>query len=97
MIVKDLIKKLKELPQDAEVFHLWDGEPRTAINVIYETKSGKVMTSDYDQYCYSSDARPKDAPNSEQDKYWKTKKDPKQYSQNIIETTKVVFFIAYKR
>ena len=25
MTVKELIEKLKELPQDARVFHLWDG------------------------------------------------------------------------
>lgn len=80
MIVKDLIEKLKELPQDARVFHLWDGEPRTAINVVYETKNGEVMTADYGQVCYSSSARPKDAPNSEEYRYWETQKDPKGYS-----------------
>ena len=80
MIVKDLIEKLKELPQDARVFQLWDGEPRTAIIVVYETKNGEVMTADYRQGCYSSSARPKDAPNKEKDRYWETQKDPKGYS-----------------
>ncbi len=81
MTVKDLIEKLKELPQDAKVFHLWDGEPRTSINVVYETKNGAVMTADYEQVCYSSSARPKDAPNREENRYWQTEKDPRGYTE----------------
>ena len=82
MTVKQLIEKLKELPQDARVFHLCDGEPRTAINVVYETKNGTVMTADYEQVCYSSSARPKDAPNSEESRYWETEKSPKGYNED---------------
>ena len=81
MTVKDLIEKLKELPQDAKVFHLWDGKPRTSINVVYETKSGAVMTAGYEQVCYSSSARPKDAPNSEEVRYWQTEKAPRGYTE----------------
>ncbi|MBE7649145.1 hypothetical protein [Tenacibaculum finnmarkense] len=80
MTVKDLIEKLKELPQDARVFHLWDGEPRTAINVVYETKNGAVMTADYEQVCYSSSARPKEAPDSEKNSCWETEKKPQGYT-----------------
>lgn len=74
MTVKNLIEKLKELPQEATVFHLWDGEPRTTINVVYEAKNGNVITADYDEVCYSSSARPKDAPNKEESKFWTTEK-----------------------
>lgn len=81
MTVGELIERLKKLPQEARVFHLWDGEPRTAINVVYESKNGAVITSDYDQVCYSSSARPKDAPNSEDDRYWKTKSNPRGYTK----------------
>lgn len=80
MTVKELIEALSKMPQDARVFHLWDGEPRTAINVVYETKNGKVMTADYRMVCYSTDARPKDAPTSEENRYWKTNENPKGYS-----------------
>ena len=80
MTVKELIIELHKMPQDARVFHLWDGEPRTAINVVYETKNGMVMTSDYEQVCYSTDARPKEAPTSEENRYWKTPKNPKGYT-----------------
>lgn len=76
MTVKELIEKLKELPQNAKVFHLWDGEPRTAINVVYESKNGSVITSDYKELCYSTSARPKNAPTSEEDRYWKTEESP---------------------
>lgn len=80
MTVKHLIIELQKMPQDARVFHLWDGEPRTAINVVYETKNGRVMTSDYEMVCYSTDARPKDAPTSEENIYWETPKNPKGYT-----------------
>jgi len=76
MKVKELIEKLKELPQEARVFHLWDGEPRTAINVVYESLNGSVITSDYEQVCYSSTARPKTAPSRDDDMFWYTEKKP---------------------
>lgn len=80
MTVEELIIQLKKMPPKARVFHLWDGEPRTAINVVYETKNGCVMTADYEMVCYSTNARPKDAPTTEQDRYWKTKSDPNGYT-----------------
>ncbi len=46
MKVKQLIKELKKMPQNAKVYHIWDGEPRTEINHVYFSKSGKVMTLD---------------------------------------------------
>lgn len=63
MIVKDLIKQLQEMPQESEVFHLWDGEPRTSINIVYESKNGGVITSDFGQPCYSENATPKGTDN----------------------------------
>ena len=72
MKVKDLIKELEKMPQDAEVMHLWDGEARTAIEVVYESKNGTVITSDFQQVCYSSSTRPIDAPTKEEERYWET-------------------------
>ena len=77
MTVKELIIELQKMPQDARVFHLWDGKPRTAINVVYETKNGKVMTSDFGMVCYSTDARPRYAPTAAEDRYWETPENPK--------------------
>ena len=79
MEVRELIKQLKKLPQNARVFHLWDGEPRTAINVVYETKNGNVMTADYESVCYSENARPKNAPTVEQERYWATEENTTGY------------------
>jgi hypothetical protein len=81
MTVKELVEALSKMPQDARVFHLWDGEPRTAINVVYETKNGKVMTADYEMVCYSTDARPIDAPTKEENPYWETNEKPKGYNE----------------
>ena len=62
MKVKELIEALKKMPQDASVTHLWDGEPRTAIQIVYLARGGFVVTSDYDMVCYSAESRPEDAP-----------------------------------
>lgn len=61
MKVKELIKELKKMPPEARVFHIWDGEPRTAINVVYESKSGHVMTCDWGGMVYRDDYNPKDS------------------------------------
>jgi hypothetical protein len=74
MKVKDLIIELQKMPQEAMVWHLWDGEPRTEINIVYESKEGDVVTADFSEVCYSTNSRPKDAPCSEKDRYWQTPK-----------------------
>ncbi len=80
MKVKHLIEQLEKMPQDAEVFHLWDGEPRTSINIVYECKSGQVITSDFDEICYSPNARPKNM-NIEGDS-WRTKVNPSEWKES---------------
>lgn len=72
MQVKELIEKLKTMPQDAEVKHLWDGDPRTTINFVWLSKGGVVITADYDEVCYSGINRPRGAPSSGEDLYWST-------------------------
>ena len=76
MNVKQLIEKLYNMPPEAEVRHLWDGSDRTAIEYVWLAKSGKVITADYQEYCYNSDARPVDAHTEERQQYWKTPSDP---------------------
>ena len=80
MTVSELIKELKKMPWDARVFHLWDGAPRTAINLVYESKEGKVVTADYNQYAWY-EGRPKDAPSKEEQEYWKTPEPPEDYNE----------------
>lgn len=35
MKVNELITALQSMPQDAKVRHLWDGEARTEINLVW--------------------------------------------------------------
>lgn len=72
MKVKELIEKLKEMPQDTEVWHLWDGSARTKIEHIWEARGGKVITADRGEVCYYDEYRPKDAPLKKEDPYWRT-------------------------
>jgi len=58
MKVKQLIAQLQNMPQNAEVLHLWDGEPRTAIEFVWLTEHGRVVTSDYGQICNNMDRPP---------------------------------------
>jgi hypothetical protein len=77
MRVEQLIEELKKMPQKAKVFHIWDGEPRTAINMVYKARCGKVMTADWGEVCYSTEYRPKDAPTKKEDRYWSLPENPK--------------------
>jgi hypothetical protein len=69
MKVKQLIELLQTMPPDADVWHLWDGEPRTEIQMAWVTRDGAVITADYDAVCYSPENRPIDAPD---DRYFST-------------------------
>lgn len=73
MKVSELIQQLQRMPQDATVLHLWDGEARTEINVVYESKNGDVITADFDMACYSTSSRPIDAPTSQDMPIWSTR------------------------
>lgn len=73
MKVSELIRKLQELPdQEAEVFHLWDGELRTRIDHVYIGKTGLCVTAAENEVAYSNRGRPEDALDTEVDRYWYT-------------------------
>ncbi len=74
--VQGLIALLQTMPQDAVVDHLWDGAPRTRINLVWLSRSGHVITSDYDEVCYYDEARPKDAPSEKDEPHWTTPERP---------------------
>lgn len=71
MKVKDLIKELSNLPQDADVWHIWDGEPRTEIKHVWLSIGGEVMTADDGMVVYSHESRP-EAESMNQDSHWYT-------------------------
>jgi len=83
MTVKELILELQKMPQEARVFHLYDGEPRTTINVVYESKDGRVITADFNMVCYSAHALPKESTDLRQDIIWKTPSKPKEYTDEF--------------
>ena len=70
MKVHELIAALALMPKNSEVLHLWDGEARTAIEYVWLSRSGCVITSDFHQVCYSNASRPYDAPTAEEEPYW---------------------------
>jgi hypothetical protein len=76
MNVAQLIERLKEMPQDAPVCHLWDGALRTSIEHVWLARGGSVATADFEQVCYDTEDRPEDAPTSEQDRYWESPPNP---------------------
>lgn len=78
MTVKELIEKLGMMPATADVVHLWDGEPRTSIELVWLSRNGQVVTSDYGMVCYSEGSLPVDAPTKAEDKYWSTPRDPRE-------------------
>lgn len=75
MTVNQLRHLLEDLPQDAIVTHLWDGEARTEIQLVWLARDGSVVTSDYYEACYSDGTRPLGAPTAKEDLYWRTKEE----------------------
>ena len=70
MKVRDLIAALQTMPPDAEVLHLWDGAPRTAIEHVWLARGGFVVTADYGAYCSPVDALPAGEPDPAPGDYW---------------------------
>lgn len=71
MKVKEIIKILETMPQEAEMGHLWDGAVRSHIDTVYLAKSGVVVGAPKGEPAYYDEDRPKDAPSEKQDGYWK--------------------------
>ena len=72
MKVKQAIELLKNMDQNAEVMHLWDGECRTSVEHIYMGKTGVCVTADCEQPAYSEEGRPTYAPSPREDPDWET-------------------------
>ena len=70
MTVRDLIAKLKGMPEDAEVWYLWNGMPRARIDEVWVSRKGPVVASASGQPCFKDEARPHEAPDSSEDFTW---------------------------
>ena len=71
MKIREIIKALEGMPQDAEMGHLWDGAVRSDVEVIYLAQSGIVVGAPKDEPAYYDEDRPVGAPTSEEHRYWK--------------------------
>jgi hypothetical protein len=76
MKVHQLIKVLQSMPQEAFVLHLWDGAPRTAIEHVWLSRDGIVITADCGMHCYANEDRPSNAPTQKEDSMWYTPSEP---------------------
>ena len=54
MKVNKLIKELQQLPQDANVYCIWDGEPRSNIDLVWEDGEGDIMLMAESDYVYTA-------------------------------------------
>ena len=70
MKIKEIIKILKTMPQNAEMGHLWDGAVRSLVDGIYLAKSGLVVGAPAEHPAYYDEDRPKGAPTAEEDDNW---------------------------
>ncbi len=64
MNVKDLIKCLEIMPQNAEARILYDGEPRSDVFVVWLARSGKVILSGNHETIYSDESKPAISPDA---------------------------------
>ena len=71
MKVKDALELLSQMPPDADLRYLWDGEARSVVCHVWKARNGDVILADQDEPVYAVDERPADAP-SEEDSLWRT-------------------------
>lgn len=53
MKVKKLIEELQKLPENSSVHIIYDGEPRMKADLVFESVSGKIIITGYDQPIYN--------------------------------------------
>jgi hypothetical protein len=74
MQVRDLIKNLQYMPQDAVVRYISDGGPRGHADYVYLANSGAVILAGQSEMVSATDDRPVGSPTSKEDPYWHTGK-----------------------
>lgn len=72
MTVGELVARLRELPQDAAVGYVYDGEVRGSVLHVWLARDGCVVLADANDVVYSTSSRPVDAPTEKEDRYWRT-------------------------
>ena len=69
MNVIELINKLEELPNDANVVAIYDGFCTVSVDNVYLSKGGRVVLVN-DQAVYEDEDRPEGAPLKKDDYCW---------------------------
>lgn len=62
MNAKELRKLLENLPDDANVKALWDGEVRSQVRHVWITRDGDIVLADQNQDVFHAADYPKDIP-----------------------------------
>ena len=57
MKVSELIKRLEDMPPDAEVFGIYDGATRLEVSTLWLARSGTVVVADYGAVVYYDEDR----------------------------------------
>lgn len=70
MTAAQLIAELQKMPQDAEVWHLWDGCLRSPIDAVWLSRGGVIGTGAFGEYCSNDRDRPFDAPSRDVLPHW---------------------------
>lgn len=70
MTVKKMLQILNKMPQDFEIWHVWDGAARGTVDSVWQTPDNRVIVSHSEEPIYYSEDRPFCAPTVEEDKCW---------------------------
>ena len=62
MKVKELIEQLKSMPQESDVWYVYDGAMRREASIIYQAQNGTVGIADDGEYIYDEEEKPIGAP-----------------------------------
>lgn len=82
MKVKDVIKFLSTVDQEKEVWHVWDGQPRSKIEAMWVARNGNIISGPLDECVYSEEYRPNSAPFEKEDGHWEPRD-----NLNLVSTT----------
>jgi hypothetical protein len=55
----NLIKQLEKLPQNKQVYIIYDGAPRMKANKVFLSKNGKIMITNIDETIYDENHKEK--------------------------------------
>lgn len=76
MTVVELIEKLKQLPQTADVVYVYDGGTYGSADHVWSSNDGRIVLAGSGETVYDDVDRPTTAPTAEENPYWRTPSTP---------------------